>query len=254
MDVTKEMCVQRVPEGRRGHITRRGQQEIISARTDVAVAVIEPSRSKSVSRTRGKRRLAVAIRDPEIDAPPLVRMRSRDGENAVEKGEWTDPEDLRANQRTGRVIRGYWSSCALRKIQRTSREITDMHVRTAEWIRICFDAARVGFQAERDGMPVNQVVYLPKMDFSAGAHAQARALGEFRRIWRVLQEHQRRMLSVIVLRNHSVQFWCDAEQQRIGYRPNDKIELGKLVGMMDFLANYLDADVDDAVQNGRMRA
>jgi hypothetical protein len=250
----EDVCIQRVPQGRRGRVSRPGQPTT-DEQTGTVVAADSGGtpRSKSVHRARGKRRLALALREPEAEVPPVVRMR-RDGPNAVEKGEWKDPDDINPNRRTGRVIRGYWSGCTLRKIQRVSSQISDMHIHAAEYIRACYDIARFGFSAEQDGMPVTQIVHLPKLDFSRGAHAQAHAATEFRRIWSTLWPHQARMASAILLENRSVQAWCGLEEQRTGARPNDKVELGKLVGMMDQLAKFLDADIDDARQKGRLRA
>jgi len=255
-----EVCVRRVPEGRRGRVTRTGHDNPAAIAPSSGSGTVPAPRHQPVPGalpgSRRKRRVAVAHRASEYQDPPqAVRRRSKDGgENQIDGGEWIDPDDIRPNQRTGRVIRGYWTMCMLRRLQRVSREIKEEHVHAADYLRTSADVARIGFSAPRDGMPVNALVYGPRLDFSKAAHSQCRAIDEFKRIWASLREQQQRMAAVILFQNHSVDFWCRAEETRTGQKPNSKIELGKLVGMMDHLAKFLDADIDAALQKGHMRA
>lgn len=257
-EIAEDVHITRVPQGRRGRRSRPGHEQSTAVVVGSSQGAVVPARSKSLSRVRSKGRMAtLAFGEPE--APQLVRIdktRRRDGgPNALDKSEWPDPDDVRPNQRTARSIRGFTRGCALRRIQKSgSREITDEHVRTAEYVRSRADVAVWGFSAERDGMPVTQLVYGPKLDFSAGCHAQARAIDEFKRVWNTLTDRQQRMLDVVVLQNYTIPVWCDYVEKRNGIRPSPPVELGKLVGMLDSLTQFLAADVDDAVQRQRMRA
>lgn len=256
-EIAEDVRITRVPQGRRGRRSRPGHEPSTAVVVGSSPGAIVPARSKSVSRVRTKGRLALAFGEPE--APQLVRIdktRRRDGgPNALDKSEWPDPDDVRPNQRTARSIRGFTRGCALRRIQKSgSSEITEEHVRTAEYVRSRADIAVWGFSAERDGMPVTQLVYGPKLDFSAGCHAQARAIDEFKRVWNTLTERQQRMLVVVVLQNYTIPVWCRYEEKRCGVRPSPPVELGYLRGMMDSLSQFLAGDVEDAVQRQRMRA
>jgi len=244
--------IQRVPEGRRGRITRTDGD---TRGTSQHAVVAAPPRPVPVPGMRRKRRVAVALGGIEQfqEQPQAVRRRSKDGPNSVDAAEWIDPDDIRPNQRTGRMVRGHCSGCSLRRLQKVSREISDEHIYAAEYLRVRADVACLGFSAPPEGMPVNAMVYGPRLDFSNGAHARVRALDEFKRVWDTLRAQQQRMAAIILLENHSIPFWCDAERQRTGFKPNPQVELGKLVGMLDHLAKYLDADIDDAKQKGQMR-
>jgi hypothetical protein len=137
------------------------------------------------------------------EGPPEIRKIN----HSVMRSDWTDPDDLRTNVRTGRTVTGHRAFCPLRwcmKRHGARSSFTDQHVIAADKLRAAFDGARIGYQGLRDWRPVNDVYYRPPLGPSTTALRQWKAGRAFTRAWSCLDDQGRAVVAEVVLANKAV--------------------------------------------------
>jgi hypothetical protein len=206
-----------------------------------------------MARPRLDRKILVLDRFSD-DGIQDVRKRKNGGPTAVHRSSWRDPDDTSPTAaKTARQVTGYRTFCPLRRIaQGRSSSITDAHIHAAEMLRKAADAAGIGFSAERDGMPVTSIVYGPKLGPGKAAQASEKAARDFKRAVRPFGPDQLQMIQGILLRNWAVERWCHMENDRTGRKIDPRVEMGKLLAILEILAAYYKTDIEEGLANGRI--
>ena len=179
--------------------------------------------------------------------PPLVRQQaSQGGPTAVMRAEWRDPEDVRPNaQHRPREIVGYRTYCPLRRMARVQgSQITREHITAADLLRNAVDMAVIGSRGGLDPGGLG-AVYGPLSGPSVAALRQSAAMREAQRAISRLAPSQRALLTAIVLLNRTLQSWCADPPGR-----NAQVEMGRLLGVLDVLADHYASDVDRQLSLG----
>jgi hypothetical protein len=181
-----------------------------------------------------------AASDPA--GPPRIRQIT-DGPAGVMRDRWRDPSDTRPTAAARpRLVTGYRSSCPLRRMAAAKKShITDIHIVAADHFRTMYDLAYLGYTMTADGVKV-AAGYGPRPGPSQAAHAQSAARGSVQRALARFAPPQTAMLTAIVLQNSSLYAWC-AEG-----RLNASVEMGKLIAILDILADHYDREVDALMQ------
>lgn len=190
---------------------------------------------------------ALRRRAPDPEGPAAVRQLARAGPTAVMRASWRDPDDVRPNAaRRAREITGYRTYCPLRRMLRQKgTQVTERHVIAADMLRAQVDLAVIG-RGARELLGL-QRGFGPISGPSINAMLQLRAAIQAQRALARLGPSARVMLTEIVLFNRSIYAWCAA---RAGL--DAKIETGKLLGILDILADHYAAEIDEALSRGRV--
>jgi hypothetical protein len=188
--------------------------------------------------------------DPE--GPADVRQTARAGPTAVMRAEWRDPDDMRPNaQHKPREITGYRTYCPLRRMAAIKgSQVTDQHIYAADILRGQIDLAVIG-RGGRE-MIALQRGFGPVSGPSANAVLQVWAAMQARRALTRLAPAARIMLTEVVLFNRSIHAWCAALAAQRGWMPDKKIEMGKLIAILDILADHYAAEIDEALARGTL--
>jgi len=197
----------------------------------------------------------ITILDRPSDEVAHVRKgRSGGGPTAVLRSSWRDPSDTSPTAaKTARQVSGWRTFCPLRRMASgRSSNITEMHIHAADMLRQAADAAGIGFSAEKDEMPVTSITYGPKPGPGPAALASAKAARTFDRAWKLFPPSQQPMVVGIILRNWAVEYWCQMESDRTGRRMDPKIEMGKLVAVLELLVEHYRTEIENGLANGRI--
>lgn len=191
--------------------------------------------------------------------PPRVRRQQKEGgPTAVVETDWADPDDDRPNQRMARRVRGWRTFCPLRKLHGTYRSyVTAEHIVAADLLRGAFDLASMGLSQ----MPiwlsegVNLITHRqPSFGPPASAMAQTHACRVFDRAMRdfILPEQQR-MIGAIILSNIDMPTWCKMKAERLDLDvvPNAQVETGRLLAILERLAEHFDSDIRERARRHR---
>ena len=197
-------------------------------------------------------RAARSAATPLINLPPAHRLESR-GAARVMKTEWVDPDDIRPTAaRTARHISGWRSYCPLRRMMSgRSSQITERHILAADMLRGQVDLAVIGRGARE--MIALQRGFGPVSGPSRNAIQQVWASVQARRALNRLSPSGRIMLTEIVLFNNSIQAWCIMRAGG-GRTPNKDVEMGRLLVILDILAEHYAGEIDEALARGAMLA
>jgi hypothetical protein len=171
--------------------------------------------------------------------PASVRISAAQGQTAVMRTHWRDPDDVRPNaSRRPREVTGYRTYCPLRRMARLKgSQISEAHIAAADAFRLMWDIATIGLTGERSDV---RGTYGPSAGPSINAVLQAGASSEAMRVLRRFVPPQLLMLEVIVLRNRSLQAWCTERSAEIGRSINPEVEMGRLLAVLDVLADQYD--------------
>lgn len=181
--------------------------------------------------------------------PQRVRVKARTGPTAVMLSEWRDPDDDNPRNRTAREIKGYRTYCPLRRMLRQhGTQVTERHIYAADKLRIAVDTAAIGLSGLREMLPL-LVAYGPRLAPPKFELRRAAAWREAMRALGCFTAGQRRMLTEIVLCNRSLAMWCD-----IVDAPEPKIEMGRLLTILDVLEAHYAAEIDEALARGQVLA
>jgi hypothetical protein len=189
------------------------------------------------------------------DGPSLVRQTAGDGETAVMPSSWRDPDDIRPSaRRTAKEIAGYRTYCPLRRMMRhKGSSITVQHIIAADELRVIFDLARLGYSigtnASMTFVTLARISPMPRLGPTRAAMAQGKAWRELRRALARFTDERCAMLDFIVLRNHSMRAWCAV----IGQKDRNR-EMGRLVAILDLLADHFASEVDARMSRGEVLA
>jgi hypothetical protein len=189
-----------------------------------------------------------AASDPA--GPPRARQLAADGETAVVASRWRDPDDVRPTAaRRAREIVGYRGYCPLRRMaEQKGSQISERHIIAADHLRGLYDLARLGATGGQDLLAVH-TAFGPRAGPAAPATLQAQASAQFAAAFARFAPAQHPLLAAVVLTNHSLYRWCGEEAARRGLaKPLDpKVEMGKLVALLDILVAHFREAVDAAV-------
>jgi hypothetical protein len=188
--------------------------------------------------------------------PPPVRIRQKDGATAVLRDEWRDPTDTAPNAaRSARTVTGYRSFDPLRKMARNGAgtSITAEHIAAADMLRKAAEVGGMGYApAFTEAMPVQAITYGPRGSPPRRCLAQTRAIRSFARAMELFPvPWQRRMIVAILLQNHTIARWTQGEIER-GQRCNTHHEMGKLLCLLDLLAEHFKTDIEEAERRGHL--
>jgi hypothetical protein len=188
------------------------------------------------------------------DGVQEVRKSRAGGPTALQRSSWRDPTDTSPTAaKTARQVSGWRTYCPLRRSAALrNSNITEMHIHAADMLRQAADAAGIGFSAEKDDMPVTSIVYGPKPGPGPAALATAKAARTFERAWKLFAPTQHAMIIGIILRNWAIEHWCRVESERIGRKINPMLEMGKLVAILEILAEHYRTEIDEGLTNGRI--
>jgi hypothetical protein len=177
--------------------------------------------------------------------PPRVRQLAS-GPTAVMKANWRDPTDLAPNaSKRPRELRGYRTYCPLRRMmQRPGSQVTDKHLAAADLLRVQVDMAVIGCSGSREGI---NAAYGPRRGPSDVAVSQVAATISARRALARLSEAGRAMTQAIILHNISLHVWCLLETERRGRGADPDVELGRLLGVLDVLAEHYSTEAGQAL-------
>ena len=81
--------------------------------------------------------------------------------------------------------------------------------------------------------------------------ARARASHVVQRAMRLFTDGQRLMLTTIVLDNQPCSRWTAMRTEATGVRHDPNIEKGKLVAILDVLANHFETEIDNELAQGK---
>ena len=187
---------------------------------------------------------------PSIETPPAAQLVN----HRTMRSEWRDPTDLTPSAaRSARTIAGYRQFDPLRRcLQRHGDRcgITREHIVAADLLRAWGDGAAIGFSAPRDdGLPVTGVVHLPKTGPGRLAEHRARCWRRFVRVMAIFNAEQRALVTHVVLLNRSVNAWVKEHRER-SLPVNAGKVMSALVGCLDMLVEFLNAEVRDVIDRG----
>jgi len=201
-------------------------------------------------------------------APPTVRVRpgrapaggrleeAPGGPTAVMKGSWVDPLDIRPNaSKRPRTIAGWRTFCSLRRMMQNGSQIQEWHILAADFFRGQVDLAAIGATTPKD-TGARGGAFGPTTGPTVAAILQASAGDQVRRAFRRIPQSRWRMVLEVVLRNQSIHAWCkmlEAEDP-MGRAPDPKVEMGRLLTILDILAEVYSADINFAVATDQMLA
>jgi hypothetical protein len=188
------------------------------------------------------------------DGVQEVRKSRSGGPTALLRSSWRDPTDTSPTAaKTARQVSGWRTYCPLRRLAAgRSSNITEMHIHAADMLRQAADAAGIGFSAEKDDMPVTSIVYGPKPGPGPAALASDKAARTLERDWKLFAPSQHAMIRGIILRNWAVEHWCKVEAERTDRRIDPRLEMGKLVAILEVLAEHYRTEIDEGLTNGRI--
>ena len=166
------------------------------------------------------------------------------------RSEWRDPDDITPTaRRTARVIQGWRSFCPLRRMAgHPASGITAEHIMGADKLRELVDVAAIGYSGDRPLVYV-QTYPQPRMGLSASLVRQVQAARAVQRAVRPYTEAQLAMIEAIILRNTTLRAWT---MTRTGAHPN--VEKGRLLAILDLLAQHFEWETADEVARGRRLA
>jgi hypothetical protein len=139
----------------------------------------------------------------EETGPPLIRKLN----HSVMRDSWTDPDDLRPNVRSGRIVGGHRAFCPLRWCVKRHAErssFTPEHILAADKLRGLWDGARIGFAGLKDWAPVHSILYRPPLGPAKTALRQWKAARAFDKAWRCLDAKARPVIALVVLANRAL--------------------------------------------------
>jgi hypothetical protein len=181
------------------------------------------------------------------EEPPMVR-KHLGGLTGTMETAWRDPDDTVPNaSRRPREVRGWRTYCPLRRLRaRHGSEVTVEHVMAADHLRENWDIARCGFSNPRDILsPVNGLVPpQPKLGPTVTAVKQVTAANVVNRAMAAFPvARDRRMIHTVILCNATVSNWCRQEGARARRLLESHREIGRLIGVLDVLAEHFASEV-----------
>ena len=185
----------------------------------------------------------------DLDPPPAARLKQRPGTPAaLMAAEWRDPADTTPGaRRTPRSIAGFRRYDPLRKMAgHPNSGIGANHIHAADAFREQVDLATLGYSTVRPLIYVAQFSQ-PRWGLSASDMKQMQAIREVRRVIRLFAPTQLIMLEAIVLRNVTLRQWVIG----CGVVTTSKHEKRRLMVILDRLAEYFDADIENDLASGR---
>lgn len=185
---------------------------------------------------------ATRIQPSDPAGPPRIRQVTASGPTAVMRDAWRDPTDTTPNaSRRPREINGYRTYCPLRRMMaRNGSQVTRAHILAADFFRLQVDLAVIGCGGMLDGSAVGQA-YGPRAGPSAAQIQQAMAAAAVKRAFARFAPSHHTMLIEVVLRNRSLHAWCALAAQGKPLDPD--IEMGRLLTILDILADHYDTDI-----------
>jgi hypothetical protein len=186
----------------------------------------------------------------DAQGPARSRQTAHDGVSAVVAARWVDPDDNRPSARgSARTVRGWRAYCPLRRArERKGSLLTERHVAAADILRRLWDLARLGpTDARAAGLAGAEPG--PRSGPPTAAQVQARAANDLRIALALFSPVQLRMLEIIVLRCASIYAWCilEAEHLHLPKPLDQRVELGRLIAVLDILAQHWRDEVDAAL-------
>jgi hypothetical protein len=162
------------------------------------------------------------------------------------RGAWRDPDDVRPNaQHRPREISGYRTYCPLRRMARAhGSQVTERHIAAADLLRAAVDLAVIGASGVLDLAGLG-AVFGPVNGPTRAALRQAAAMAEAQRALTRLAPSQRELLTAVVLFNCSLQTWCARPPGH-----NAQVEMGRLLGVLDVLADHYAGEIDRQLAAG----
>jgi hypothetical protein len=227
----------------------------LEARTGRSLTLEVTRRKASEKPSSAKLYPNARLHGTDIAGPPAVRQAVAFGPTAVMTDTWVDPTDMRINVRAPRKITGFRSVCPLERYrrQRNTKEISDQHVIAAGRLRRDADHARLGFSANADLGEALFHAAGPRTGFSPLAVQQATSLEEFHRAMAIFpNDNDRHMVVYIVLECNSISAWVKKQTEHGKRRYDEKIELGKLVVLLDLLVMHYGEDLADDMRTGEV--
>jgi hypothetical protein len=163
-------------------------------------------------------------------------------------GTWIDPDDIRPDaRRVPRSITGLRRYDPLRKLSGNAHSgISALHIMAADSFREQVDLAMLGYSGVRPLIFVAQSPE-PRWGLGPGALAQMRATRSVKRVLKLFDVAQLWMLDAIVLQNITLTQWTRSRDPVAAIRT----EKTKLLVILDILAEYYDADVQDDLAKGK---
>ena len=163
------------------------------------------------------------------------------------RASWRDPDDIMPDaSRVPREITGWRTFCPLRKMSGDHRSgITAAHIMAADKLREVFDLATLGYSSERPMIFVAMAAQ-PRFGMSEADIARTAAMRSMNRVLRIFPPSQLAMLEMIVLRNVNLRAWTLAHDNA-----NAAVEKGKLLSILDRLAQHFEAEIKTELREGR---
>jgi hypothetical protein len=163
------------------------------------------------------------------------------------RSSWRDPDDIMPDaRRVPREITAWRRFCPLRKMSGDPRSgITAAHIMAADKLREVVDVATLGYSSERP-MIFAAMAAQPRFGMSGADIARVAAMRSMTRVLRIFPPGQLVMLEMIVLRNVNLRAWTLAHDNA-----NPAVEKGRLLGILDRLAQHFDAEIEDDISRGR---
>jgi hypothetical protein len=185
------------------------------------------------------------VTDPA--GPPRVRQIAAitGGATAVMRASWRDPDDVRPNaSRRPKEIGGYRVYCALRRMEARGSPIEKRHIDAADCLRLLWDLSIYGYSAELGVVAGGS--YQQSAGPSIGQLAQAGAAREIARTLQRLPATAAPITRAIVIDNTSLAAWCLREAKRLAHPVDPKVEMGRLLVVLDILAEHFATEIEDA--------
>ena len=190
---------------------------------------------------------------PNVDPVPAVARQV--GHIAqVDASAWRDPENLASGaERKAREVKGYRRHDVLRSMQARGAPITPEHIAAAERVRVAWEIAEIGLSPGGLGLKsgIGRTAPAPRLGLSDSQIREVEAWSEFRRVVARIGPTLGRMLGAIVLANFSVPAWCRALEHEDGRRRDQKTETGRLLALLDVLAEFYGAEIAEDRARGR---
>lgn len=181
------------------------------------------------------------------------------GAGEVDAAAWSDPEDHNIHREHARTIRHYRTADVLvRMARRPNSQITPDHITAANKVRLARDIAAVGLGGGNAYEPsVGRTATRARMDHGAAAATRYQRELELKRVIKAVGPSNQAIFRWVILGNQDVESWVRDRTQRAEAdplipRPDRKIELGKLIGVLNVLVDHYRLEIAMDVQMGEV--
>lgn len=158
--------------------------------------------------------------------------------------EWAGP-DSPISQRVAKTVRGRKRCDGIGRLARTpGSAITSLHIQSCNIVKTSFDIAKIGMSSgSRLETNTGSGSGRPSTGPNAAALKTLEHQREITRLFECLGPAASVMLQFCVLENKPFTQWCATQADRAGNPANRQVQMGRLLGVLDRVAEFTDEAV-----------